>query len=32
VPQVRKSIVAAGLPCFDSPEAAVLGYAAGVPS
>jgi acetate---CoA ligase (ADP-forming) subunit alpha len=32
VPQVRKSIAAAGIPCFDSPEAAVLGYAAGVPS
>jgi acetyltransferase len=32
VPQVRKSIAAAGIPCFDSPEAAVLGYAAGVPA
>jgi acyl-CoA synthetase (NDP forming) len=30
VPRVRQSVAAAGVPCFDSPEAAVRGYAAGV--
>ncbi|GAA1740098.1 acetate--CoA ligase family protein [Luedemannella helvata] len=30
VPQVRQRIVAAGIPCFDSPERAVRGYAAWV--
>lgn len=30
VPQVRATLAGAGVPCFDSPEAAVRGYAAGV--
>jgi hypothetical protein len=29
VPTVRRAVTAAGIPCFDSPEAAVRGYAAG---
>jgi acetyltransferase len=30
VERVRKAVVDAGIPCFDLPEAAVRGYAAGV--
>jgi acetyltransferase len=30
VPRIRAALADAGIPCFDSPEAAVRGYAAGV--